>query len=234
MIILNNPNNPTGATIPKATLANIVDFARQRNIIIFCDEVYWPLFHSLQNELEAPPSILSFDYDRVVSTGSMSKTYALAGLRLGWIASKDRSIIDLIVNTRHYTTISVSQLDDQVARYALSESVLPSLLKRNLDLARKNLELLDEFVQKHTSVCSWVKPNAGTTAFIQFLKDGNPVNDPEFCLDVLNEIRVLLVPGGLCFGSTRFPGYVRVGYVCHTNILQKALKALDAYLTQKF
>lgn len=209
MIILNNPNNPTGATIPRAALSSIVEFARARDIIILSDEVYRPLYHSLPSDADIPPSILSFGYDKTVSTGSMSKAWALAGIRLGWIASRDKAIIEAVAEARDYTTISVSQLDDQVASYALSESVRPALIKRNLELARTNLTLLGEFVDGHKGVCNWVKPTAGTTAFIQFTNGGKPVDDVAFCLDVLDKTKVMFLPGSKCFGHDRdFRGYV--------------------------
>lgn len=209
MIILNNPNNPTGATIPKAVLSLIVEFARARDIIILSDEVYRPLYHSLPSDTSMPPSILSFGYDKTVSTGSMSKAWALAGIRLGWIASRDKGIIEAVAEARDYTTISVSQLDDQVASYALSDAVRPALIKRNLELARTNLTLLGEFVESHKGVCSWVKPTAGTTAFIQFTDGGKPVDDVAFCLDVLDKTKVMFLPGSKCFGHDQdFKGYV--------------------------
>lgn len=209
MIILNNPNNPTGATIPKAALSYVVEFARARDIIVLCDEVYRPLYHSLPSEADMPPSILSFGYDKTISTGSMSKAWALAGIRLGWIASRDKGIIDAIAAARDYTTISVSQLDDQVASFALSDAVRPALRKRNLELARTNLALLEKFVEEHKGVCSWVKPTAGTTAFLHFTDGGKPVDDAKFCIDVLDKTKVMFVPGSKCFGHDKdFKGYV--------------------------
>ncbi|KAG8159703.1 hypothetical protein KVR01_010340 [Diaporthe batatas] len=209
MIILNNPNNPTGATIPKDVLGHVVEFARARDIIVLCDEVYRPLYHSLPAEADIPPSILSFGYDKTISTGSMSKAWALAGIRLGWIASRDRGIIDAIAAARDYTTISVSQLDDQVASFALSDGVRPALRGRNLELARTNLKLLENFVEEHQGVCSWVKPTAGTTAFVHFTNGGKPVDDVRFCIDVLEKTKVMFVPGSKCFGHDQdFKGYV--------------------------
>ncbi|KAJ0122206.1 spartate aminotransferase [Diaporthe amygdali] len=231
MIILNNPNNPTGATIPKAVLKSIVDFARARDIIILCDEVYSPLYHSPPSDADIPPSILSFGYDKTISTGSMSKAWALAGIRLGWVASRDKGIIEAVAEARDYTTISVSQLDDQVATYALSDEVRPALIKRNLELARTNLALLREFVDGYKGVCSWVKPTAGTTAFIQFTNGGKPVDDVAFCLDVLDKTKVMFLPGSKCFGHDRdFKGYVRVGYVSETAVLVEGLKKLGEYV----
>ncbi|WQF82616.1 Putative aminotransferase, class-I, pyridoxal-phosphate-binding, aminotransferase, class I/classII [Colletotrichum destructivum] len=231
MIIINNPNNPTGATIPLPVLENIVAFAKLRNIIVMADEVYRPLFHSLSEGESMPPSILSLGYDKTISTGSMSKAFSLAGIRLGWIASRDLEVIEAVKNARNYTTISVSQLDDRVAGYALSDAVRPNLLKRNTDLARNNLELLDAFVRKHSLLCSWVKPTAGTTAMIRFEKNGKPVRDDEFCLEVLKETGVLIMPGSTCFGDgTDFEGHMRFGYVCRTEVLKTGLEKLGRYL----
>lgn len=234
MIVVNNPNNPTGAIIPRSVLQEIVDFARVRDIIVLSDEVYSPLFHSLPSGEEPPPSILSLGYEKTIATGSMSKAFALAGIRVGWMASRDRDIVEAVVLARDYTTISVSQLDDQVASYALSPAVLPNLINRNLEMARTNLGLLDGFVKKYGHVCSWIKPVAGTTAFVQFRKrDGEPVDDEKLVLDVLDRTKVLFLPAGPCFGHGRdFMGYVRLGYVCHTEVLKEALEKLGRYVEE--
>ncbi|KAI1105738.1 PLP-dependent transferase [Jackrogersella minutella] len=235
MIVINNPNNPTGVTIPKETLEKIIDFARKHDIIVFSDEVYRPLFHSIEPD-SIPPSAISMGYPKVVATSSMSKAWALAGIRVGWIASRDPLIIEAVALARDYTTISVSQLDDQVARYALSANVWPQLLLRNVSLARNNLQLLDQFIQKHSTVCSWVKPTAGTTAFIQFKnKDGTPVDDEAFSKDVLEKTKVMFLPGSRCFGhgqTSSFNGFVRIGYVNETETVRQALEKLGEYITE--
>jgi aspartate/methionine/tyrosine aminotransferase len=236
MIIINNPNNPTGATIPKSILQGIVDFAKERDIIILSDEVYRPLFHGMSvSDDEYPPSIMSFGYAKTIATGSLSKAYALAGIRVGWIASRDRTIIESIASARDYTTISVSQLDDAVATYALSASVIHSLLKRNLALAKTNIALLEKWVDDHQRIVSWVKPNAGTTAFIKFERDRHPVDDVAFCIDLLEKTKVMVVPGSKCFGNEKeFKGYIRLGYVCETEVLTEALERLSKYVGEEF
>jgi len=233
MIIINNPNNPMGSTTPKSVLEEIVAFAKQRGIIILSDEVYSPLYHSLRAGQEAPPSVLALGYEKAVATGSMSKAFALAGIRTGWIASRDKSIIEAVAAARDYTTISVSQLDDQVASYALSESVMRPLLKRNMALAQNNLGLLSAFMEKHASACSWVKPTAGTTALVQFNKEGVPVDDPSFVMDVLDKTKVLFMPASPCFGLGKdFKGFVRLGYVCETEVLVEGLERLGRYVEE--
>ncbi|TGJ85705.1 hypothetical protein E0Z10_g3021 [Xylaria hypoxylon] len=233
MIVINNPNNPTGATAPKAVLAKVIEIARKHDLIVFSDEVYRPLFHGLA-ESEIPPSALSLGYQKAVVTSSMSKAWALAGIRIGWAASRDRDIIEQLAVARDYTTISVSQLDDQVARFALSAAVRPALLGRNIALARTNLALLEKFVQDHADACSWVKPTAGTTALVRFSrKDGQPVDDEAFCKDVLDKTKVMFLPAGRCFGhGNAFQGYVRIGYVSETHVLRKALDNLSVYIAE--
>jgi aspartate/methionine/tyrosine aminotransferase len=232
MIIINNPNNPTGATTPKSVLQGIVGFARERDIIVLSDEVYRPLFHGISPvDEEFPPSIISMGYSKTIITGSMSKAYSLAGIRIGWIASRDRSIIEQIATARDYTTISVSQLDDQVATYALSGSVLHALLGRNIKLAKTNVELLEAFVDEHSEFCSWVKPTGGTTAFIRFEQDGQAVDDEKFCVDVIEKTKVMFLPGSKCFGK-EFRGFVRIGFVCETEVLKEALAKLGPYVRE--
>jgi aspartate/methionine/tyrosine aminotransferase len=174
-------------------------------------------------------------YERTIVTGSMSKAYALAGIRVGWIASRDKSIIELLASARDYTTISVSQVDDRIASYALSASVIHALLGRNIKLAKANLAMLEAFVIKHREICSWVKPTAGTIAFIRFERDGKPVDDVKLCLDVLEKTKVMVMPGSRCFGHDKdFHGFVRFGYVCETEILKQGLSRLEKYLKEDF
>ncbi|EGR48425.1 Aspartate/tyrosine/aromatic aminotransferase [Trichoderma reesei QM6a] len=238
MIVINNPNNPTGVPIPRDVVYEIVEFAKARGIMILSDEVYRPLFHDgiIEDNANMPPSVADLGYEKAIVTGSLSKAYSLAGIRVGWIASGDEAIIERLAEARHYTAISVSQLDDQVASYALSPAVRGPLLRRNVSLARRNAAMLAAFVEAHSSVCSWVAPSAGTTAFIRFHDtDGQPVDDVAFCRDVLDRTKVLIVPGSHCFGrGVDFAGYVRVGFVGSSAVLDEALQKLGEYVRQRF
>lgn len=235
MIIINQPNNPSGTRIPTGTLRDIVAFAKERNIVLLSDDVFSPLYHDLYEDgADIPQPVTSLGYGRCIVTGSLSKVYSLAGTRIGWVVSGDESIVEAICRVRDYTTISVSQLDDQVARYALSDQVRPGLLGRSLTLARTNVALLADFVERYKSVCSWVRPDSGTTAFVRFYKTpgGGPVDDVGFSLDVLEKTGVLVVPGAKCFGNSEdFAGYVRIGYACQTGVsMKEGLEKLGEYL----
>ncbi len=232
MIILNNPNNPTGAVVPEKVLREIVEIAKARGVIVFSDEVYRPLFHEPDN---APPPITSLGYERTLATGSMSKSLSLPGIRIGWVASADKELIAACSRRRDYTTISVSQVDDQIATYALSPAVQPALLRRNVGLARHNRRLVEAFVARHADRCRWVRPDGGTMAFIQFrgAASGRPVDDEALCTDLVDKCKVLLIPGSHSFGCGEdFAGYVRLAYVCDTAVVEEALARLSKYLEE--
>jgi aspartate/methionine/tyrosine aminotransferase len=221
-IIINNPNNPTGAVLNKTFLQELIDVAAEKNITILADEVYRPIFHSFSPiDNDFPPSLVSMGYKNVIVTGSMSKAYSLAGIRVGWIASRNPELIERIASARHYTTISVSQFDEQIAAFALHSSTVHNLLARNIQLAKTNLALLERFMIKNEDECEWVKPLAGTTAFLKFHKEGKPVDSVDFCKKLLAKTGVLFTPG-TCFGE-EWKGYVRVGFVNSTEVLEKGL-----------
>lgn len=229
LIIINNPNNPTGAVLKKTFLQDVIDIASEKNITILSDEVYRPVFHSISPlDKEFPPSLLSMGYKNVVVTGSMSKAYSLAGIRIGWIASRNSEIIEEIASARHYTTISVSSLDEQVAAYALHPTTIHGLLARNVQLAKANLALMEKFVLKNEDECEWVKPVAGTVAFVKFHREGKPVDSVDFCKKLLAKGGVMFVPG-TCFGE-EWKGYVRIGFVNDTNVLEPGLNEATKFV----
>lgn len=213
-----------------------MDIARAHSIIIHADEVYRPIFHGISPaDPEFPPSLLSLGYDNVVTTGSMSKAYSLAGIRVGWIASRNKEIVDRCMVSRDYMTISVSQIDDAVATQALAPYTIHSLLHRNIQLAKTNLAILEKFIESHRWACDWTKPRAGTTAFVRFSKMGRPVDDELFCRLLLEKTGVLIVPGSRCFGRDgEFRGYVRIGFVSETDVLEKGLEKLRQFMKEEF
>lgn len=232
LLVINNPHNPTGAILPKPTLQEIIEIAAEHNITVLADEVYRPIFHSIGPlDRNFPPSLLSMGYKNVIVTGSLSKAYSLAGIRVGWIASRNPGFIEQIAEARHYTTISVSQLDEAVASFALHPSTVHKLLHRNIELARTNLALLERFVLKNEDECDWVRPVAGTTAFVRFHRGGRAVDDVDFCVKLLDKTGVLLVPGSECFGGgNEFKGYVRIGFVNQTDIIKEGLDKVTGFV----
>ncbi|KAJ6445041.1 aspartate aminotransferase [Purpureocillium lavendulum] len=210
-IILNNPNNPTGAVLSKDFLEKVITIARKSNTLVFTDEVFSPLFFTP----DRPPSFVTMGYERSVVTSSLSKSFAIPGARIGWVVSRDEALLRRISMARDFTTISVSQLDDAVAAFALDEKVLPALMKRNIALCKESIEHLAAFVERNKDRVTWRKPDGAGTAFIKILdREGKPVDDVEFSQKLVDEESVCLLAGGRCFSEGNaedFKGYVRIG-----------------------
>ena len=215
LIALTNPNNPTGSLMDEALLLEIVDIARTCDAYIICDEVYRG---TNQNDPEYGTSIVDI-YDKGISTGSMSKTYSLAGLRLGWITASPDILKDVFIH-RDYNTISVGVIDDYFRLMALENREKIAL--RNTTITRNNLQILDNWV-KNERFFSYVKPNAGTTALLKYEFN---IPSREFCIQILENTGVLFAPGS----AMDMEGWVRIGYANDPKILTQGLTVLSAYL----
>lgn len=218
MICINNPNNPTGALIDRAYMEQIISIARQVDAYILCDEVYR---HLTQTDIWCD-SIADL-YEKGISVSSMSKVFSLAGLRLGWIATHDKSVIKTCLSHRDYNLISCGMFDEAVASIALKHS--DKLLQRNRNIVRKNLCILDKWVQSESHV-EYVKPHAGTTALVYY---DLPIDSYTFCENMYRETGAFVTPGD-CFEE---PFSMRIGYACDTEVLIKGLDAISEYLKMK-
>ena len=150
----------------------------------------------------------------------MSKVFALAGLRLGWIVTRDRALMRSILSHRDYNHISCGMLDETVAALALEHS--DALLRRNRGIVRENLNVLDAWVQKEPHV-SYVKPQSGTTALVYYDFD---IPSYDFCRRLLEETGAFVTPGD-CFEQ---PKSVRIGYASDKNTLLKGLDAFSRFM----
>ncbi len=215
MICLNNPNNPTGARIPNETLKEIVELARRVGAYVISDETY----RHLSQTDEWDESIADL-YEKGISVSSMSKTFSLAGLRLGWIATRDGEAMEAMKTHRDYDLISCSMFSEAVAAIALNHS--GPILARNHKIVRENLAVLDAWVNAEPRV-SYVKPQAGTTALVYYDMD---VPSREFCHRMYHETGALVTPGD-CFEE---PHSVRVGYACEPQMLKDGLAAFSQFL----
>ncbi len=214
LICINNPNNPTGTLIPEAILREISNEARRVGAYILCDEAYRGLSH----DGSYTPSIVDI-YEKGISTGSMSKVFSLPGLRIGWIATKAKEVIHKLLERRDYDIISCSMLDEEIAALALKNA--HKLIKRNLALVNRNMELLDSWIRKEEHF-SYVKPEASTVTLLFY---DFPISSKEFSLRLLEETGVFLTPGS-CFGVE---GSLRIGYAASTKVLEKALGLLSQF-----
>jgi len=215
MICINNPNNPTGALMSTELLQKIVEIARGVGAYILCDEVYR---HLTQTD-EWCASIADL-YEKGISVSSMSKVFSLAGLRLGWIATRDMEVVRACLTHRDYDLVSCGMFDEAVAAVALAHS--EALLARNRAIVRENLAILDAWVRSEPAL-TYTKPMAGTTALVYYDYD---IPSYEFCERMYHETGAFVTPGD-CFEQ---PHSVRVGYANDTQVLKDGLKAFSAFL----
>jgi aspartate/methionine/tyrosine aminotransferase len=215
LIILNNPNNPTGALVDAPLLREIVEVARENDAWLFCDEVYRRLEHEPGT---TAPSVADL-YEKGVSSGSMSKAYSLAGLRTGWVVGPEE-VVGRCLDVRDYTTISAGVLDDALAAVALER--IDAVLERSLGIVRENVALVDAWVASEPRL-RYVRPRAGTTALIRYEYDAESV---AFCQGLFDRHGAFVVPGA-AFGEEHA---FRLGYACARETLEGGLAGVSAYL----
>jgi aspartate/methionine/tyrosine aminotransferase len=219
LIAINFPHNPTGALVDEAALREIVDIAREAGAVLLSDEVYRGLEQAAEDRLPAGTDL----YERALSLGVLSKGYGLAGLRIGWLATRDRELLDRIARIKDYTTICNSATSEILALIALRAG--ERLLERNRGIARRNLAELDRFFADWSGVLEWVRPRAGTIGFPR-LVDGTRAQ--ELSDELLAAQGVLLLPGSVY----QHPGeHFRLGF--GRRDLPEALARLEAFLAAR-
>ena len=159
VIIINTPHNPTGYLIPVGMFKEVIHIAQEKGIILFSDEVYRESEYQPEDRLPAACDL----GEHTVSLGVTSKTYGLAGLRIGWIATHNSDIYARMAILKDYTTICNSAPSEFLAELALRHR--SELVKRNLELIAGNLAILDQFFSRYTNRFKWQRPKAGCIGF---------------------------------------------------------------------
>lgn len=199
LVYVNTPHNPTGTLMPLPVFERVVELVAECGAWLFCDEVYRELEHDPADRLPAGVDL----YERAISLGSMSKTYGLPGLRLGWLASHDRQALDRVLDFKHYTTICSSAPSELLSEIALRHR--EALVERNRAIVQRNLPLLDAFLDRHQGLISWVRPTASPIGFARIEDAGDVL---AYCERVVAETGVLLLPGTVYDE----PAHVRLGF----------------------
>jgi aspartate/methionine/tyrosine aminotransferase len=201
-------------------LKEIIDIARQKNIIVFSDEMYRFLEHDQVNRISSACDL----YDNAVSLFGMSKSFALAGLRIGWLTTKNSDLFGKFAIYKDYTTICSSAPSEILAVIALRAK--DKILKRNLNIIDGNLKILDEFFANHTKLFDWYRPEAGPIGFPKLRAKADVA---DFCLDLVKRKGVMLLPSKVYdFESNNF----RIGFA--RKNMPEALGKLEEYLQENY
>jgi aspartate/methionine/tyrosine aminotransferase len=216
LIVVNLPHNPTGMLPDRATFDGLVAIAAGAGAHLVVDEVYRGLEFDESDRLPSGADAIG----RGVSLGVMSKAFAMAGLRIGWLASHDRELLARVAAFKDYTTICSSAPAEILAIVALRAR--STVLARSRSIIATNIGLLDAFFDDWADRFAWVRPRAASIGFPRLTVPGVRIDD--WAAALVESEGVLLLPGSQ-FGH---PGnHFRLGF--GRTDLPEALERLEAY-----
>ncbi|MDI1466074.1 aminotransferase class I/II-fold pyridoxal phosphate-dependent enzyme [Catellatospora sp. KI3] len=219
-IVVNYPHNPTGALPAPARFQELLDLARERGIRVVSDEVYRGTEFDPATRLPAAADVdASF-----VSLGVMSKAYGLAGLRIGWLACRDRALLARVTAMKDFTSVCASAPAEILALIALRAH--DQVTGRCMDIVRGNLAHVDAFFARHADLFEWIPPRAGTVAF-PLLRAPVPID--EFVHELIEQEGVMLLPASV-FDHTENRFRIGLG----RSDLPAALARLESYLSRRW
>lgn len=221
LVCINFPHNPTGAVLDRETFSSLVRLCAERGIHLFGDEVY----RGLERNLSGRPPQAAEAYERGLSLGVLSKAYGLAGLRVGWVATKDRAALERMEKLRHYLSICNAAPSERLAVIALKAR--DRILATQRARVHANLERLRTFFAAHADRYEWSEPAGGCIAFPRYV---GPEGVEAHCQRLLEQASVLLLPASV-YRSELLPTPVdrfRVGFGRAT--LEEGLAAWGAAL----
>jgi aspartate/methionine/tyrosine aminotransferase len=200
LVIVNFPHNPTGYLPIKEDYERIVESARKHSLYLFSDEMYRFLEYSSDYRLPSACEV----YDRAVSLCGMSKTFGMAGARIGWLVTKDKRLFAGMAAFKDYTTICSSAPSEVLAIIALKAK--DAIISRHLTRIGRNVGLLVRFFEEYQDTFEWVKPKAGTIGFPRLKGELGAL---DFCRKVVKEANIMLLPSTVYnYGNRHF----RVGF----------------------
>lgn len=210
LVVVTNPNNPTGAVLSAAEREEVVEAARAAGAWLLSDEVY----AGAELSGEETPSLWG-SRERTLITGSLSKAYGLPGLRLGWVVAP-AELAERLWAAKDYTTIAPTALSDALAVRVLEPETRGRVLERTRTIVRGNLEILARWLGARAGLLSYVPPSAGAICFVRYALE---IGSSELAERLRTERSVLVVPGDH-FG---LDGYLRLGFGSRSPELREAL-----------
>jgi hypothetical protein len=217
LIIICNPNNPTGTRFDAEDLDRIASVAARHGAWILADEIY----RGAELDGRETPSIWG-RHDRVIVTSGLSKAYALPGLRIGWLAAPPPLVASLW-SYHDYTTISPGALSDRLARRALEPHRRAQILARTRGILNANFPIIADWLRSHGELFTFVPPDAGAIVYVKY---HHAINSTELVTRLMNEKSVLIVPGD----HFSMDGYLRIGFGDEVDYLRTGLNRLHDLL----
>ena len=219
-VVVNAPHNPTGMLPSEEDWRRLAAACAEARIRLVADEVYRFLEHDGAATLPAGADLDA----RAISIGVMSKSFALAGLRIGWLATRDRAVLDRCARLKDYTTICSSAPSEVLALIGLRAR--ERVLARSREIVAANLAVLDGFFERQADALAWVRPRGGSIAFPRLVPGGSAGGSADrFSAVLVERTGVLLLPSSTFgFGDS----HVRIG-LGRTD-LPVAIEAVEGFL----
>ena len=219
LIVVTNPNNPTGAVLNQREMDEVVRVARKARALLLVDEIYRGA------EVSGPltPTFWG-SYDKLLITSGLSKAFGLPGLRLGWIIAPPRTIARLCAH-HDYTTLTPTMLSDRLARIVMEPVRREQVLERTRAIVRRNLPRLESWIHSHDDIFSYIPPVAGAITFFRYKL---PITSAAL-FDCLRKERSVLITPGDHFGVGR---YIRVGFGYDVEYTLRGLARIDLTLEE--
>jgi len=216
LVVVNFPHNPTGALLDAVVFEKLIALLRDRGIYLFSDEMYRHLEIAPDATLPAACEV----YEKAVTLSGLSKTYGLPGLRIGWLAARDREFLARTARLKDYTTICSSAPSEILAIIALANR--PTIISRQQARIRANLDVLETFMAAHATIFRWLRPAGGSIGFPGFLR---PEGAEAFCERLVKQAGIMLLPATpFQYGDK----HVRIGF--GRDNLPEVLQRLSDYL----
>jgi aspartate/methionine/tyrosine aminotransferase len=217
VILVTNPNNPTGSVLSRDEMDAVVSVAKRSGAWLVADEIY----RGAELDGALTPTFWG-RYDKLVVTSGLSKAFGLPGLRVGWMVAPPKLIEKLWIH-HDYTTLTPGALSERVASFAMEPTRREEILARTRGILRRNLPVLEEWVGSHSGLFEYVRPAAGAIAFVKY---SLPIAPTALIDRIRQQQSVLLVPGNQ-LGMGKF---IRIGYGSDPEFLLKALARVDEVL----
>jgi aspartate/methionine/tyrosine aminotransferase len=215
LIVVCNPNNPTGARLTAQELDQVCRVAARTGSWVLSDEIY----RGAELDRVETPTMWG-RYERVIVTSGLSKAYGLPGLRIGWVVAPT-AVVDALWGVHDYTSIAPGTINDRLARIALSRRDL--ILARTRGIVAANYPLVRKWIEKRATKISHVPPEAGAILLARYR---HSINSTALVEQIRRDKSVLVVPGD----HFDMDGYLRIGFGNHPGHVASALDLVGEVL----
>jgi hypothetical protein len=214
VIVVTNPNNPTGAVLTEEEMDEVIRAARRANAWILADEIYRGA------ELHGPMTPTFWGrYDKVLVSSGLSKAFGAPGLRIGWLVGSPKQLAKLCAY-HDYTTLTPTLVSDRLARIMMEPARREAILERTRSIVQRNLPKLETWIHSHDDLLEYIPPVAGAITYVRYRL---PISSEKLFDKLRTERSVLITPGDH-FGGGK---YIRIGYGYDVDYTLRGLERVD-------